>query len=248
MKILTFGGGARMAECERLMSSVDLCENIGSLIILPIPTARDNKYISGTAITVGEIAAMLDSYTAVAGYEISAEITVRATEVGATVYDAALDEDFLAQNAELTARGAVGYILTNSKKDISDMSVGVVGYGRIGMRLASWLLRFGCNVTVYTGRPEVALELGGNGIDTEMVGEISSLGGLDILINTAPARQIDDRLLSPDLTVIDLASGNIFPRSEGVVKLASVPELYYPITAGRLYADAILRSMGEGKI
>ena len=156
--------------------------------------------------------------------------------------------NLLLANAELTARGAVGYILTNSKKDLSDMRVGVVGYGRIGMRLASWLLRFGCNVTVYTGRPEVALELGGNGIDTEMVGEISSLAGLDILINTAPARQIDDRFLSPDLTIIDLASGNIFPQSEGVVKLASVPELYYPITAGRLYADAILRSIGEENI
>lgn len=247
MKILTFGGGARMAECERLMSSVDLCENIGSLIILPIPTARDNKYISGTAITVGEIAAMLDSYTAVAGYEIPAEITVRATEVGANVYDAALDENFLAQNAELTARGAVGYILTNSKKDISDMSVGVVGYGRIGMRLVRWLLPFGCDLTVYTNRHKVALELCESGVSAKLMSEISDLTHLDLLINTAPARQIDESLFHGDLTIIDLASGVVFNDSRGVIKLASIPNAFYPLTAGRVYAEGITRAFGGEK-
>jgi hypothetical protein len=233
-----------MAECERLLSAADLITNIGSLILLPIPTARDNKYISGTAFTIGEIASMLDSSTAVAGYEIPAEIMVRATERGATVYDAALDEDFLTKNAELTARGAVGYILTNSKKDLSDMSVGVVGYGRIGMRLVRWLLPFGCNLTVYTNRHEVALELCESGVSAEMVSEISDLTHLDLLINTAPARQIDDSILHENLTVIDLASGSVFKDSRGVIKLASIPNAFYPLTAGRVYAEGIMSALG----
>ena len=244
MKILTFGGGARMAECERLLSAVDFPENIGSLIILPIPTARDNKYISGTALTVGEIAAMLDSSTAVAGYEIPAEILDRVAEVGSTVYDGATDEDFLTKNAELTARGAVGYILTNSKRDIADMSVGVVGYGRIGMRLVRWLLPFGCNLTVYTNRPEIAIELCESGVSAELVSDIADLTHLDLLINTAPARQIDDSLLHENLTVIDLASGSIFKDSRGVIKLASIPNVFYPLTAGRVYADGIIGALG----
>ncbi len=244
MKILTFGGGARMAECERLLSAADLITNIGSLILLPIPTARDNKYISGTAFTIGEIASMLDSSTAVAGYEIPAEIIDRATERGATVYDAALDEDFLAQNAELTARGAVGYILTNSKKDISDMSVGVVGYGRIGMRLVRWLLPFGCDLTVYTNRHKVALELCESGVSAKLMSEISDLTHLDLLINTAPARQIDDSILHENLTVIDLASGSVFKDSRGVIKLASIPNAFYPLTAGRVYAEGIMSALG----
>ena len=244
MKILTFGGGARMTECERLLSAADLPMNIGSLILLPIPTARDNKYISGTAFTVGEIASMLDSSTAVAGYEIPAEIVVRASEVGGILYDAALDEDFLTQNAELTARGTVGYILTNSKKDLSDMSVGVVGYGRIGIRLVRWLLPFGCNLTVYTNRREVAFELCESGVSAKLVREISDLTDLDLLINTAPARQIDDSILHEKLTVIDLASGNIFKDSPGVIKLASIPNVFYPLTAGRVYAEEIISALG----
>ena len=235
-----------MAECNRLLSDAPLGNRAGRLILLPIPTARDNKYITGTATGVGEIVKMLDADSCVAGYNIPREISDGASRTGAFVYDAALDEEFLVANAELTARGALGYILTHSKSDLSDMSVGVVGYGRIGIRLVRWLLPFGARITVYTNRPEVAVELGEIGISASLIGEKIDFSNLDLLINTAPAKQLDDSLIPPELMIIDLASGSIFEPSAKVIKLASIPDALYPITAGRLYAEGIIRAIGGG--
>ena len=233
-----------MVECERVLSASCLGDSFGRLIVLPIPTARDNKYITGTATTVGEVVAMLDRGVAIAGYNIPEKITDRAVELGIRVYDAATDEDFLLKNAELTARGAVGYILTNSKMDIADMSIGVVGYGRIGIRLVRWLLPFGARLTVYTNRPEVAMELCESGVSACLVAGECDCSTLDLLINTAPARQIDEEKLPRDLKIIDLASGSIFEPSPRLIKLSSIPDAFYPETAGRLYAEGIISAFG----
>ena len=43
---------------------------------------------------------------------------------------------------------------------------------------------------------------------------------------------------------IDLASGSIFKDSRGVIKLASIPNVFYPLSAGRVYADGIIGALG----
>lgn len=246
MEIRTFGGGGRQCECERILSAT-LRDKVGRLILLPIPTAKDKKYITGTATSVGEIAAMLSPGDTVVGYDIPREIREKADTVGTFSYDAGADEDFLIENAELTARGAIGYILTHTKRDLADMRVGVVGYGRIGSCLVRWLLTFGCRPTVYTGRETVVLELGEMGISACTIGEVGNLSGLDLLINTAPARQIEEGRIPPDLEIIDLASGSIFEPSQRLKKLSSIPDAFYPLTAGKLYAEAILGALSGGE-
>lgn len=245
MEIRTFGGGQRLCECERLLAGRTF-PGVGKLILLPIPTARDGIYITGTTTTVRELASMLTPDTAVVGYNIPTEITERAEKVGARIYDAGLDEEFLCENAELTARGCLGYILTHSKSDLLDMSVGVVGYGRIGIRLVRWLLPFGADLTVYTNRQSVAIELCENGISACVIEDGCDFSTLDLLINTAPARQIDESRLAPDTGIIDLASGNIFEPSGRLVKLSSIPDAFYPLSSGRLYAEAIIGVLGGG--
>ena len=246
MEIRHFGVGGRLSECKRLLAE-RLGDKGGRLFLLPIPSTRDNRYINGTSVVIEDIAMMLDSDSAVVGYNIPEKITDRAKSVGARVFDAGLDEDFLLENAELTARGTVGFILTHYKRDLSEMRVGVVGYGRIGMRLVRWLLLFGATLTVYTRREALALELCEAGISAKTVEE-GDFSKLDILINTTPKRQIEESDLDPDTDIIDLASGISFDPSERLVRLASVPESYYPITAGRLYGEAAIRSLWGEKI
>ena len=242
MEIRHFGVGGRLSECKRL-----LCERLGNdsgkLLLLPIPSTRDNKYINGTAVEIGDVVAMIDEGCDIVGYNIPEMITDRARKVGARVYDAGLDEEFLSENAELTARGAIGYIMTHYQRDLSDMRVGVVGYGRIGMRLVRWLLLFGADLIVYTRREALALELCEAGISARTLWD-ADFSGLDILINTTPKRQICEGELDPTTDIIDLASGISFDPSERLIRLASVPESFYPITAGRLYAEAAIRGLG----
>ncbi len=243
MEIRHFGSGRRQSECARILSE-RLAHRGGRLLLLPIPTTRDNKYISGSSVRVADIADMPDGQTYVVGYNIPTVITDRAGEVGAFVYDGAEDEEFLCENAELTARGALGYLLTHSERDLSELNIGVVGYGRIGIRMMRLLLLLGAKPTVYTTRSEVAVSLGEMGISACLIGDSPDYSTLDILINTAPARQIDESELPYKTEIIDLASGSIFKPSERLTKLASIPDGMYPLTAGRLYAEAALRALG----
>ena len=165
MEIRTFGVGGRISECERILKDLLVKRGDGRLILLPIPTTRDNKYINVTSFTIDDISALLNSNSLVAGYNSPSQILSSAKVAGAKVYDAGLDEEFLTENAELTARGTIGYILTHTDKDIGEMKIGVVGYGRIGIRLIRWLLLFGAEAEYsYENRrpavtPDVAEQL-----------------------------------------------------------------------------------------
>lgn len=247
MEIRSFGVGERMAVCMRRLDSHFGDKAGGRLLLLPIPTTRDNIYITGTSAEISDILPLVEKGGALVGYAIPPILLAEAQRVGAMVYDAALDETFLTENAELTARGTIGYILTNYKRDLSEMSVGVIGYGRIGMRLVRWLLLFGAEVTVFTRRRSLALELCESGISAVVVGDMTDTRGLDLLINTAPEKQIDGSVLSSQTDIIDLASGDIFEPSERLIKLPSVPNSYYPKSAGRLYAEGAIRAFGGGE-
>lgn len=240
MEILSFGGGRRMRECVRLLESVTASLS-GRLILLPIPTTRDNIYINGTDLSLGSIVPLLTSESTLVGYNIPRDLVFNAEQVGAAVYDAGRDERFLMENAIISARGAIGYLLTNFTKDIADMKIGIIGYGRIGRALLRYLICLGSSPILYTKRQEVAMELGSSGVDCRVLGEGCDTGGLDILINTSPVAGISIDELDPGTKIIDLASGKPFPASDRITKLASIPDAMYPLTAGRLYAEGILR-------
>lgn len=240
MEILSFGGGRRMRECARLLESVTGPLS-GRLILLPIPTTRDNIYINGTDLTLGSVVPLLTSESTLVGYNIPRDLINNAEEVGGVVYDAGRDERFLMENAIISARGAIGYLLTNFTRDIADLKIGIIGYGRIGRALLRYLICLGASPILFTGRREVAMELGSRGVDCRVIGDECDTGGLDILINTSPVSGISIDDLDPMTKIIDLASGKPFPTSDRVTKLSSIPDAMYPLTAGRLYAEGILR-------
>ena len=229
-----------MRECVRLLESV-VGPLSGRLILLPIPTTRDNIYINGTDLTLGSVVPLLTGESTLVGYNIPRDLINNAEEVGAVVYDAGRDERFLMENAIISARGAIGYLLTNFTRDIADMKIGIVGYGRIGRALLRYLICLGSSPILYTRRQEVAVELGSSGVDCRVIGDECDTGGLDLLINTSPTAQISIDDLDPMTKIIDLASGKPFPTSDRVTKLSSIPDAMYPLTAGRLYAEGILR-------
>lgn len=241
MIIRAFGDSGRQRECERRLSLIK-DGRYGKIIVLPIPTSRDGVTVNGTGMSFSEVAREASEGTLVAGYNIPDTLGDMLAERGAHIYDAGLDEAFLVENAEVTARGALGRILCELPRDISEQKIALVGYGRIGQRLTRLLLFLGASVTVYTRREETRLELSMSGVSAELLREECELSGFDMIINTAPARIMSEesaRRLALDTRIFDLASGNNFPASEGIIKLGSVPDTMYPITAGRIYARYI---------
>jgi hypothetical protein len=238
MEVLSFGGGGRQRECASILERAPI---EGRLILLPIPTTRDNKFVSGTDVRLGEIENMIDADTAVAGYRLPPGYNF-----GNRVYDGEADEDLQCKNADLTARGALGYLLSKYDRDICDLTVGVVGYGRIGSRLLRLLLLLGARAVLYTKRRSVAEELSLIGVETRLMSGSESYLDLDVLINTAPERLVSLDKLQPTAAVVDLASGNAFDPDERLVKLGSLPEKLYPVSAGRIYAEAIMKFLKGG--
>ena len=241
MTIETYGVGKRLRAAARLCASLS-GEHI---ILLPVPTTKDGKHITATEILLYDTLSGVDEKTHIFGYGLPEEYKKRAEEPGAKVIDLALDEDFLIENAKITAAGALGYILTSTETAPSELSVGVFGYGRIGSALVRLLLFLGAHVRVYTSRKEVRMELARCQIDSEDVGACN-FSGLDLLINTAPT---DMRSYFPlgvlplGLRVIELASGDNFHGIEGIENLPALPERMFPESAGKAYFAAVKRAL-----
>lgn len=257
MKIENYGAGHRCAAVLRLLLS--FCEEnptpgLNRIIILPIPTSRDGVHLSGTDRLVSEVSGTVSVGDAVCGYAIPKKDKEMMLRRGARIYDAAEDEEFLLENARLTAEGTLGHILTGSKKSVRDMKVGVVGYGRIGRYLTNMLLSLGCAVRVYTSKNATRLELGECGVESEYMsaddGIIPNLKGLDIIVNTAPKPlgKTFEGGIAQGLCVIEVASGDNFAGVSGVLRLPSLPDRLYPESSAVLYFDGIRRHLFGGGV
>ena len=246
MKTVIFGKGERLNECAKVLTCEPSLSKYSELVILPIPTAKDGIHLTGSDTTLRELAATVGEGSFVLGYGIPRETVEIMEDSGAVVCDALGDEIFLRRNAELTALGTVGVILTSGRLSVGDMKIGILGYGRIGSQLMRILLFLGAHVKVYTRQNSTRVELSGYGIDAELSSE-GNYDGLDFLINTAP-----QRILSADVIrragehgkIIDLASGDNFPDGVEITKLGGIPGIMYPASAGRIYAAAAVRYEG----
>ena len=178
------------------------------------------------------------------GYGLPAFFRDGLFERGATVVDAALDEDFLLGNARLTALATVGHLFMPRDRSPEELSVGVVGYGRIGRALVRCLLALGVCVRVYSTRESAVHCLCASGVDAELVKVGDPIPEVDILINTAPSQIFDVATPTPTGTdILELASGENFPGRK-ITRLPALPLRYFPVSAGRLYGEALLRALG----
>ena len=259
MNIRTYGTDERLGFCREYLYKEKL-RSVGEIILLPIPTSRGGvpsaellelcdelyaRYSEGELSGVGE--------TAVVGYGIPKEIRDRLSEVGALALDVSLDEEFVLENARLTAVGALGRLLTEEKSAPSELSIGIIGYGRIGKRLLNYLTLLGARPTVFTANASARLELGRMGVPTapysalERASELLEIGNFDVIINTAPDMLIKEGAVTAlaSTKIMELASGNNFPLGLYVTALPSLPARAYPKSAGKALCDSVLRMLGE---
>ena len=251
MKIITLGHSQRELFASALLKEKFSFES-GTLLLLPIPTTRDGVSVNGTDIPLSSLPEYLSGSAYVVGYGIP-RATVRELEgCGALVFDAALDEKFLVENAEITADGALARLITLTKKAPRDTAIGIIGYGRIGSALARRLLFLGVHTVVFSAREAVRISLGEAGVECREYGADGWLLRLDVLVNTAPATLVshDDMLTikKSGTLVMDLASGSFLPAGFEVLKLSSVPDALYPETAGRLYAEYAREKLSDTKL
>lgn len=253
MKIEKYGVSKRQEYARKRLLLLDggQIPDVERIILLPIPTTRDGVHLSGTEILISDILMDVELGDAVIGYAIPREDIEIIEASGGVCVDISHDEEFLTENARLTALGTIGYVLAEFPRAIDEMSIGVAGYGRIGERLVAYLTSLGADVTVFTSKKATRVELGGYGIKTEAYdredGVLDIRGNIDVLINTAPTSlkgSFEGGVIPKGLTVIELASGENFEGVSGVIRLPSLPEKMYPESASETYYNAILRGVG----
>ena len=242
MNFEVIGGGKREAACRDSLCSRLSSGGIGRVLILPIPSSRDGTFVTGTDISLDRLSESLSSGDILCGYGLSPSFTARLEEHGITVLDVEEDPDFIEKNAILTAECTLSYIMSGSEAALSDMRVGIIGYGRIGAALCEMLLYHGAHVTVYTRRELTRMELLFSGVSAELVAE-AGLKDIDVLVNTAPARLFSRAVIEAiDCEVLELASGENLPWAKKLTRLPSLPAKMLPKSAGKLYAEALLRA------
>ena len=249
MTVFLYGEDRRLEYCRGLLDGREY-PGILRVVLLPIPTTRDGVHILGTDITFLEFCLDIRPQDLIVGYALPREIREAAAAVGGTVLDLSLDEKYITENAHLTAIGVAARLLENGESALSDMSIGIIGYGRIGEKLAHILMFFGARVKVFTSKSEVRRRLcmlGVNGVDYfSELNMADAFADLDILINTAPAKLITESsaIYLLEKRVIELASGDNMPACLRIERMASVPAVMFPKTAGKVVADAIERAAG----
>ena len=154
------------------------------------------------------------------------------------------DEPMLLRNADVTAEGALVLAGQTLPICLNGAHAVVLGYGRIGKRLAAKARALGCTVTVAARKESdhALIRMCGH----EAMGFQALPDALccaDVVFNTVPAEIFSETVfarLPENVPLIDLAGG-IKLKGERILPAPGVPGKYAPETAGRILKESVER-------
>jgi dipicolinate synthase subunit A len=248
--------------------SVSLCQglqDIGDIsasadkcfLIFPIPLSEKNFW----GVTGCDAAKFCENIASgnitLVGVNADEALSTAVRASGRVLVDLGANEQFLVENAYLTAEAAVNIIMQNSDCSIRSQRIALFGYGRISKFLLSILRALGVRVSVYARRAEARSLALCDG--AEKVGAlherdiVSALEENDVVINTVPYPVLDENILagvSSRPYLMDLASlpGGIdieCARRLGYrgSRELGLPAKYAPKNAGETFARAIYSTL-----
>ena len=155
------------------------------------------------------------------------------------------DEAMLLRNADVTAEGALVLAAQAMPICLNGSRVLILGFGRIGKRLAVKARALGCRVTVAARKESDHALIRMCGHEAVSFGELPSrLPEADVIFNTVPAEVLAPSALAtlPEgSTVIDLA--NAVEGGKRVLQAPGVPGKYAPESAGRILKESVERAL-----
>ncbi len=259
MKITIAGGDQRMNTVAAMFDgSGHVCERIGfneknienalkntSAVILPIPYRKGknlNAPFSERDIPLDEIFSLVGKEALLLGGNLP--------ETAENRIDYAKNENFLHQNARITAEGAISIAMNGLKTTLCGANAVVLGYGRIGIYLTDLLRSLGVNVSVAARRSLARLRAEMSGARSTGFEDLEALfSEADVIFNTVPTPIADEKAISvlkQKAVFIDLASlpGGLTEKAEKLlegryVRALGLPGKYAPETAGRVIFETV---------
>lgn len=188
-------------------------------LLLPVPTRVFDDLPKGLVIIGGNLHCL-------PGYE---------------TIDLLKDPDYLAENAAITARCAVNLI----GKELRDLPVLVLGWGRIGKYLGKLLREAGAHVTIAARKAADVATIRSQGYDGIFIHEAPDLLlRFGAVLNTVPAMVLPSIHCQPDCVLLELASR---PGMAGnnIIRASGLPGKYAPRESGALIARRLLAILRE---
>lgn len=256
MENVTFcfsGGDARMrwarAYLERRgIPCTDAPGPEATHLILPLPAFREKGIINGGP-PLEVLLEALPQKLSLFGGRLGAEAEALAAR-GYTVRDYFADERLTAENAAITAEGALQLAMDALPVTLWGSDVLVIGWGRIGQLLARRLAGLGAEVTVAARKARDQAMIEALGMHAEETGAYHrGLSQYRAIFNTVPAAVLSQEQAAqtwPECLLIELSSGGSMA-SAGRQHLAAggLPGKTAPETAGSCIGRAIFRLLQE---
>lgn len=163
------------------------------------------------------------------------------------------DENTAYRNTIAATEGIMAEAITRSPKNLTDSSCLVLGYGKCGSTLVSYLKQFTHSLSVYDGNEEAGARAGVHANVLTYTGLVTQLAQADFIFNTIPDMILNADLLSKvkqDALILDLASppGGIdynFAAKLGIqaVLLPGLPGKYAPFSSAEILYKCILQNL-----
>ena len=210
------------------------------LLVLPYPATRDGVSVAGTDLPFSSL--LLSPRTALFGGRLPPS-----WREGRPAADAEENEEYLCQNAYLTAAAGVGTALRAGERAFFRVKAAVIGYGRIGKESARMLRALGADTAVYVRREAAKKQAERDGFAAALL-EDTSLLAESLIFGTvpAPAENLASLCVKDDALLYDLGGGlpPFLYTEEGVpirvLPLRGAPGVFAPKAAGEIYGAAIL--------
>lgn len=210
------------------------------LLVLPYPASRDGVTVSGTALAFASLP--LPPTLPIFGGRLPT-----AWCEGRVSGDAEEDEEYLVENARLTAAAGVGTALRATERAFFRTSAAVLGFGRIGKATATYLRALGAEVRVYVRRAEAKREAEAQGFRAHLLDGVGALSEALVFGTVpAPAPTLAALTVGNTALIYDLGGGlpSALPSCDGgsvpVCALRGAPGVFAPKAAGELYGGAVL--------
>lgn len=191
--------------------SIEDCIKQSHFIISATPFSVDSENIysplTDKKINIQKFIDLIHNKTIIAG-SISDEYINKFKYNYNIVFDIMKDNNLVIKNTIPTAEGVVKIIIENTDITINDSNIAILGFGRVGKRLAKVLNGMGANIfCLDTKKEEVAnIEMCGYNILKDIY---KNLNDMDVIVNTVPKQILgkeEINSINKNSLIIDVSS------------------------------------------
>lgn len=251
--------GFKSEETEENLNSA---LSLSKFIVFPVPISKNEKDLyapfSTKVITLGEIIKnknLKNKIIFTPGLSEN-EINYPAPKKENKIFKYCTEE-FLVENAKLTAKATLKIIRENLKEDLKNKKTLICGFGRLGTALCKILKSEFLDLTVSARKELDFKKIEKLSLKHIKTSEIRESSNYDLIINTIPALIFDEFTLkttAKNSLLIDLASnpGGVDKIAANKLKINHIhalglPGKFFPDESAKIIKEKILKNIEEKK-